>query len=556
MGARENAEHAGRPWLPLPGMPSTEQAQMFGSIAMSLPAGIVAADLDARIVWANPAAESMFGRRRGELPGLRIDELLSPEPGCDVELRNRLLVGEHTPPVLATGLRQTGETFDLSATAGARRDGDGRLLGTTIVLYDVTEELRLQRELQSRSDFFRALNQQAPDATMVVADDGKLVYATPSLEHLLGCRPGDLVDVLGEELAHPQDMHRLQGTRRRLQVPGARERFDVRLRSADGDWHWFQATVTNLLDDPRINGAVVNLRDTAAETAAEQALRESEARYRAIAQTAQEGILAVSPDGVILFANERLTEILDITLEQVDELARRGVFSPPGTEAAERFDVDYEDPRGDTRILSVATTELSTDDGRPLGSLAMVSDVTEQRSSEARLRHQALHDPLTGLPNRMLFSDRLATAEARQERSPAGGIAVLFLDLDDFKQVNDTHGHQVGDRMLVQVADRVAESVRATDTVARLGGDEFAVICEDCDTPTAVQVAGRIRQALETPVEVDQRRFAVRASIGIALTPPHSVSDLLRLADRAMYQAKRAPHRGVVVYDEGDHRSP
>jgi diguanylate cyclase (GGDEF)-like protein/PAS domain S-box-containing protein len=683
MGARDEdeVEHADQPGLPAAGLPSTERGEMLDSIATSLPAGVILADLEARITWANPVAESMFGWRRDELLGQHLEALLSPGPGeRSLEIRDRLLAG-HTTPFLAKGLRRDGETFDLSATSGVRRDGRGRPLGVDIVVRDVSEELRrehelcdavarlrarfeqsarpqalldmagrfvdvnhavcellgwsrdelldryatevihpsdpnlvrdrleqlrrgelqsatyetvalrkdgpavplqvditairnkrgepyelaasawditelrdAQRRLQSHQAFFRALTRETSDITMVVAGDGKIVYATPSTEQALGHRPEDLVDVLGEELAHPEDLQRIREHRQRLRTPGARECFDVRLRQRDGGWHWFQATVTNRLDDPDISGVVVNLRDIAAEATAERALRESEARYRAIAQTAQEGILAVSPDGEILFANDRLTDILGITLEQVDELSRQGTFT--ARDSAERFDVGYEHPRGDTRVLSVSTTDLRTDDGRLLGCLAMVSDVSEQRSMETRLRHQALHDALTGLPNRLLFSDRLVTAQARQERAPSRGIAVLFLDLDDFKQVNDTHGHEVGDRLLVEVAGRIAESVRGTDTVARLGGDEFAVICEDSDVPTAVQVAGRIQKALETPVEVDRRRFAVHASIGIAPAPPYEVSDLLRLADRAMYEAKATPKRSIVVYDARGERAP
>ena len=166
---------------------------------------------------------------------------------------------------------------------------------------------------------------------------------------------------------------------------------------------------------------------------------------RAIADTALEGILAVSPEGEVLFATRRLAEILGLSMEEVYAGAAQAVFAP--TQAAraarrlarrssgagpERSDLVYAHPDGSDRVLHVSASGLETSDGRLLGALAMVSDVTEQRAAEESLRRQATHDALTGLPNRLLFIDRLSTAAARQERAEGAGIAVLFLDLDHF----------------------------------------------------------------------------------------------------------------------------
>jgi diguanylate cyclase (GGDEF)-like protein/PAS domain S-box-containing protein len=429
----------------MPGMTLGEQAELFGSIVMSVPDGVIATDLEGTVVWVNQVAAEMFGWSREKLLGLPVTALLSPKDHDQVhQIRERVLGGERARPFLVSGLRCDGETFDLSVTLGLRRNSEGHSLGTNLILQD--------------------------------------------------------------------------------------------------------------------SGTVANLREDNPE--AEQALRESEARFRAIAETSQEGILAVSPEGDILFANGRLTEIIAMSLEEIYALGGHGIFAPSEAAAAarrlaerdrdagpERYDFAYRHPDGSDRVLSVSASSLIAADGSVLGSLAMVSDVTSQRASEESLRRAAMHDALTGLPNRLLFLDRLATADARQARSRGRGVAVLFLDLDNFKQVNDVHGHATGDRVLVQVAARVAESVRATDTVARIGGDEFAVISEDTDAETATAVASRIQKALEAPVALEGERFLVSVSIGIALSPPHPVPDLLRLADVAMYQAKVAPHGSAVVYD-------
>jgi diguanylate cyclase (GGDEF)-like protein len=168
------------------------------------------------------------------------------------------------------------------------------------------------------------------------------------------------------------------------------------------------------------------------------------------------------------------------------------------------------------------------------------------------LRHQAFHDGLTGLANRVLLRDRLEHALARRERVSDTWLAILFLDLDDFKMVNDRLGHDVGDRILCAVAERLQACLRPGDTVARLGGDEFAILIEDVvDLAEAEAVAARLVAALAEPIEVrGEALVAVGASIGVVLTgrEPATVDDLLRHADLAMYRAKNAGKGRYQVY--------
>jgi diguanylate cyclase (GGDEF)-like protein/PAS domain S-box-containing protein len=191
----------------------------------------------------------------------------------------------------------------------------------------------------------------------------------------------------------------------------------------------------------------------------------------------------------------------------------------------------------------VTITALHTPEGRLVGFGKVTRDLTERREAEERLARQATHDPLTGLANRSLMIDRLQMALARSERVGTA-LAVLFVDLDGFKLVNDTWGHHVGDVVLVEVARRLGSVVRAYDSVARLGGDEFVVTCEDCDEAGAHHLATRLLEAMTAPIAA---AVTVSCSIGIALNAPGSTAeDLVRRADDAMYEAKqrgRAQHR-------------
>jgi diguanylate cyclase (GGDEF)-like protein len=195
---------------------------------------------------------------------------------------------------------------------------------------------------------------------------------------------------------------------------------------------------------------------------------------------------------------------------------------------------------------------LRDEEGEPLRMIGTVHDVTERKALEEQLEYQALHDALTGLPNRALFMDRLDHAVVRAGRREAQ-LAVLFMDLDDFKVVNDSLGHEAGDKLLVAVAERLRACLRPEDTAARLGGDEFTILLEDLTgVGGAIRVAERIAEALQTAFVLGRREVFVTASFGIALWDEarQSPADLLRNADQAMYRAKHAGKARYEVFEE------
>ena len=193
-----------------------------------------------------------------------------------------------------------------------------------------------------------------------------------------------------------------------------------------------------------------------------------------------------------------------------------------------------------TRWASARFVPMGSADAHT-GWIATVDDVTERHRAESELTHQATHDPLTSLPNRTLLEDRLQQACRRLQSSRGDAVSVLFIDLDGFKQVNDTYGHAVGDLVLVAVADRLRGSVRSVDTVARLGGDEFVIVCEGMSEPDVADVVRRIARALDQPVEGGGALVSIGASIGVERTDDPSVTfaELLVRADQAMYRQKR-----------------
>jgi diguanylate cyclase (GGDEF)-like protein/PAS domain S-box-containing protein len=285
-------------------------------------------------------------------------------------------------------------------------------------------------------------------------------------------------------------------------------------------------------------------------------------RDRAIIEHAADAFFVYDAGGRIFDVNRRACGTLGYTREELLSLSMTDVEAillpegiaglwrrlasgePVTTEGAHRR------KDGTAFPVEIRVALLGEVAGRRL-ALSIARDITGRRALEERLSHQALHDPLTGLPNRALLMDRLEHAVARAHRRKTP-LTVLFLDLDDFKAVNDALGHECGDRLLEEVGRRLDSGARSSDTVARLGGDEFVVLLEDIgDEREATLAADRMRKDLEVPFEVGGRELSVTASIGVAVGPSSGDGprELLRNADLAMYRAKGNGKNRHEVYD-------
>jgi diguanylate cyclase (GGDEF)-like protein/PAS domain S-box-containing protein len=523
-------------------------------------------DLDARFVSVNDACCRLLGWRRDQLLGRDARTLVYPVDLGDATVKlDRLAAGESDAisyEVVAT--RADGSELPVLIDVSLVRDRDGIPRELAVFAHDLSEVAAAHERVEKQDAFFRGLYRRAADPALALDADGRVVYASPAFSRVFGFQPEEIRDRDALDVLHPDDGARCRTMLHRITaVPGRTDRITVRGRDVTGRWRWFEAVATNALDDPALTAIVINLHEVTAEIAAREELRRSEERYRAIVETAQEGILHLDLRGTVLFANEKTgdilgvdpvalvgTSILDLLDGEERARAAERLTGHPLT-GPEQVEVRYVHPDGTRRLLLIAASPLSDDAGGELGALGMLSDVTLAREAEAELRYQALHDSLTGLPNRALLIDRLSMAAHRQQRVPddaEAGLAVLFLDLDHFKLVNDSRGHEAGDRLLVEVAARLSGAVRDTDTVARLGGDEFAVVCEESTPADADLVAERIQDSLRMPFDLGGEPVHVGASIGIAMSPPHSISDLLRFADAAMYTAKVSGRSRTTVY--------
>jgi diguanylate cyclase (GGDEF)-like protein/PAS domain S-box-containing protein len=426
------------------------------------------------------------------------------------------------------------------------------------------ERVEPTEALRASEARFRALVHHASDI-VVVHRDGRFTYTSPSLTRILGWTAEELEGRPVESIVHPddRDVLRARMAERQRGVPSTGVG-RYRLRCKAGGWRTVETVSTSHSEDPAVQGVVVNARDVTEAVEAQAALRVSEARHRALVEHLSDVIVVADADGRIQYASPGIERLVGYPVEEVegetifnalhpadlprghDHLAR-AIAGGPGRYGPERF--RYVRADGQWRHFE-ATASNRLDDPAVRGMVFILRDVTDQCEAEEQLRHLALHDALTGLANRTLLTDRFGAALDGGRRQGLG-TALLVVDLDGFKAVNDRWGHAIGDAVLVEAAARMLAATRTVDTVGRLGGDEFAAVLPGAGTE-AEEVALRVLEAIRQPIRHPGGVVEVGASIGVALAPTHGddVGSLFRRADAAMYRAK-CSRLGVATYEAG-----
>jgi diguanylate cyclase (GGDEF)-like protein/PAS domain S-box-containing protein len=423
--------------------------------------------------------------------------------------------------------------------------------------------------LRKSEAWFQAIVQNSNDIVFVVDEVGTVRFASPAFEWVLGFPSEIALDKHITEFVHPDDRAGAVAAFTEFAEGTLREPVRARVVRIDGSWLEIEAVATNMVDDPVLAGHVITVRDVTERREAALALAEAQERFRTAFEQAPIGMALTSLDGQVMRANHELGRILGIDSE--DLVGRSiGQFTHPddvevtnaelsrlrnGDNDRYRIEKRYLHREGRVVWASVSVSLVRDANGMPLYTVGQIEDITERKAIAERLEHAAIHDPLTGLPNRVLFMDRLEHALAVSTRRRRR-VAVVFLDLDRFKFVNDSLGHAAGDRLIVAVADRLRSALRPSDTVARFGGDEFVVLCDDVVGEDAVlDITARMAAAVARPVLLPEGEVFVTASLGVAVSGRvgDSAESLLRDADTAMYRAKDQGRARTEVFDERTH---
>jgi len=416
-----------------------------------------------------------------------------------------------------------------------------------------------------RGTFDGALLRHSSDAAIVVHPQRGVIYASPAVAQVLGVEPEAFVGRMAADWIHPDDVEAMVRNRAIASVAGHAGPIVIRGRYADHEWRYYEAEWWIPASDSGVDGIILHLRDVSErETALAVAVRD-EARLAALLREASEVVVVHHPDferaryvspsvlRLMGFTPEDFMQMAPADLVHPDhydrwhEAVHRVLIAPGGRE-----ELEIRGLHGDGTWRWIDITMVNrVDDPAVNGVIVHYHDFTDRREAELELTRRALHDDLTGLPNRTLLLDRLATALGRAQRT-GQSIAVIYCDVDNFKHVNDAIGHRAGDAVIIEIAARLAREVRIGDTTARLHGDEFVVCVEDVDDrAAALHVATRLREALGRPFAVGGTELVITASFGVAFATGSEDPDLvLEQADAAMYLAKGEGRDRIAVYDQ------
>ncbi len=447
------------------------------------------------------------------------------------------------------------------------RDEAGEPLYWLGVQTDVTESKEAEEAARRNEERLRSLADAAFEG-ILISDGGEILEANRALTDMLGYALADTVGRSALEFLAPEYRDLVV----RQIASGAEDPYEIVGVKKDGTF--LDLEVRGRAYSYRGRDArVTAVRDITERKEAERRLREAEKRYRTLVERIPAVTFVDRAEGSEepLYVSPQVEGIFGYTPEEwMEGRLWRDRLHPDDRErilaSDERFEADGGPVDEEYRLLekdgSVVWVREETvlvrgEEGEPLFVQGILSDTTERKRAEERLHHQAVHDPLTDLPNRRLFVDRLGQALRRTGRRQ-NRVAVLFMDLDGFKVVNDSLGHEAGDLLLGRVARRLGRCLRPEDTLARFGGDEFVVLLEveaaADPAEAAVQVAERIADEIGRPFSIEGRQLFVDASIGIAVGEASTKrpEDLLRDADTAMYRAKDEGS-GYKVFDPGMH---
>jgi diguanylate cyclase (GGDEF)-like protein/PAS domain S-box-containing protein len=542
----------------------------FQGLVEAAPDAMVGVDDRGLIQLANRQTEVLFGYDREELIGRPI-EILVPErfQGVHASHRERYSAHPQTRPMGAglemAGRRKDGTEFPVDISLSFIETEQGPLV--TAAVRDSTERIRAERALRESEERFRKVFAEGPTGMALLGEDFRFLEVNESLARVLGYTRDELAGLTFSAITHPADLDLDVGLARKLldgEIPSYQIEKRCVSKSGEALWISFTASVVRGAAGSAPYGLAI-IENITARKGTEKALRDAKERFASAFDNAPIGMALTSLEGGFLQVNRALCRMTGYSEEELLASQVQDLSHPDDIDAERPYldqvlsgeirgyqiDKRYRHADGRTIWVLVNMSLVTDSDGRALHFILQAEDVTQRKQAEEQLVHRSLHDPLTELPNRMLFMDRLAQALRREERRP-GSVAVMFLDLDHFKVINDSMGHEAGDQVLGVIASRLQSILRPGDTVSRFGGDEFVILCEDIlDERQAVRIADRLARTVTQPLPLPTGDVVVTASLGIALAmdPTDRPEALIRDADAALYRAKERGRARHELFD-------
>ncbi|UHA60854.1 PAS domain S-box protein [Metabacillus litoralis] len=469
-------------------------------------------------------------------------QLLESETGSIMEMQDRSMV------------KVDGTVFYIEyIAAGIMYNGKP---GIQLMFRDTTEKRKMEEALRQSEAKYRLIAENMTDLMGVMELDGVLTYASPSHTAILGFPPETYEgkNVLG--MVHPEDIPMVQEAISKVIHTRKHITIEIRYKHREKHWVWLEANGSPIFDE---DGNIVQLmvvgRDITRRKRRQEALRKSEERYRLIAENMKDLVCIIDEKLYFRYASPSHISVLGYPSNSYEGRCAKDWIHEEDLERIERFihnrmsdkesgvlEFRFQNIDGKWIWLEGKITPIFNQAGEFQHFLVVSREITERKMYEAKLKYLAEHDSLTNLPNRRFFKEHLNHTLKLANRYKRK-FALMFMDLDKFKQINDTLGHDVGDELLKQFSERILQNIRESDVLARLGGDEFIVLLPEISDETEISmIAERILASLQEPWEIGQHKFNTTSSIGISLYPNdgNTTHELVKNADMALYKAKEA----------------
>jgi diguanylate cyclase (GGDEF)-like protein/PAS domain S-box-containing protein len=540
----------------------------LSAVLQEMPAAVVVMDEHGQCLDANAAAIRLLGSTADYVRTLTFPSLAAASRSMTNETGTLNSAPLHTE---ITYRRRDDGIIDLEVVvAPVIVAGERLLVG---VIHDLGDQKQTEAALVESESRLQRIVETTPDLFCVLDKDGLYRFVNSAYVRILGYTADQLIGRSLYDFIHPDDGPSLavrirsvvENTDSGHTIGTGSQDIIYRARHAGGAWVDLEARWQTLSSSAgEMIGVLVISRDVTERRRTEVALRASEERFRSLVQNASDLVVIVDASGILVYVSPAIQRMLDFTPDDaigttglnwihpddragVESILRQRLFQQGARESLE-FRLRHRD--GSWRFVEVIVSNL-LDDPSVGGIVLNAHDATERKRLEDQLTHQAFHDPLTGLANRALLLDRIGQALARAARH-SSGIAVLLLDLDRFKVVNESLGHDAGDQLLVEVSQRLARCLQPGDTIARPGGDEFIVLMDGVTDPAeTTAMFDRLLAALHKPFKLAGRSIRISASGGIVLRDARNAqpADILRDADIALYEAKAAGKGRAVRFN-------
>ncbi len=523
--------------------------------------GYFAMDPRRRFIEVNDTLCDLFGYSREEWLGQTPIGFIAEESRAELIDQMQRIDTTDRRRYQLNARRKDGTTFPILLNNTTHRNEKGEIVGSFGFITDLTPIFEAQRAVAESERELRGILDDLQDTYYRTDQTGSIVRASRSVEQLLGYT---VEEVLGRKLA---DLYCSQAEREdflaRMQANGGHiVGGESRLRHKDGHELWVRTTAHFIRDAA---GNVVGVEGTTRDNTRQRRAEEEQRLAAKVFESSGEAIMITDAEGCIVSVNQAFSRITGYAA--ADAVGRNASMLASGRHGSEFFgdmwrsilDTGYWQGELWNRRRSgeifpgwLGISSVRDTDGKITHFVGIFSDISERKAVEAKIAFLAHHDALTGLPNRLLLKDRMEQAMVHGERN-GNKVALLFVDLDRFKAVNDSFGHPVGDALLRDAAQRLLACVRDSDTISRHGGDEFLVVLTDLNSSEVpAQIAGKIMAVLGQPFHVDDHEARISASVGIAVYPEDGTGfdELLKKADTAMYHAKQAGRNAFRFYTQ------